>query len=149
MEAHKRPVRNASCAKRAIKGIWGLGPVHLPRSSARGATTTKRGWTTGSWDIVGIHGPIASDLPILLDGDNGLRQLQQHAPPGAQGSSQRGIARPSAIEDKQFPKTNSFLNGGAPAPWRDIAEFAGPMIAAGKDTQNDPNFLHRCGASRR
>jgi phosphoenolpyruvate phosphomutase len=42
------------------------------------------------------------------------------------------------IEDKQFPKTNSFLNGER-QPLADVAEFAG-KIAAGKDTQQDPNF---------
>ena len=48
---------------------------------------------------------------------------------------QRGIAGVS-IEDKQFPKTNSFLNGER-QPLADVEEFAG-KIAAGKDTQNDP-----------
>ncbi|MFX6949522.1 isocitrate lyase/phosphoenolpyruvate mutase family protein, partial [Acinetobacter baumannii] len=50
---------------------------------------------------------------------------------------QRGIAG-VCIEDKQFPKTNSFLNGER-QPLADVAEFAG-KIAAGKDTQNDPHF---------
>jgi phosphoenolpyruvate phosphomutase len=50
---------------------------------------------------------------------------------------QRGIAG-VCIEDKQFPKTNSFINGER-QPLADAAEFAG-KIAAGKDTQTDPNF---------
>ncbi|HEY2399828.1 MAG TPA: isocitrate lyase/phosphoenolpyruvate mutase family protein, partial [Steroidobacteraceae bacterium] len=50
---------------------------------------------------------------------------------------QRGIAG-VCIEDKQFPKTNSFLNGERQL-LADSAEFAG-KIAAGKDTQQDPNF---------
>jgi hypothetical protein len=50
---------------------------------------------------------------------------------------QRGIAG-VCIEDKQFPKTNSFLNGER-QPLADIEEFAG-KIAAGKDTQQDANF---------
>jgi phosphoenolpyruvate phosphomutase len=42
------------------------------------------------------------------------------------------------IEDKIFPKTNSFLNGER-QPLADVEEFAG-KIAAGKDTQTDPDF---------
>jgi phosphoenolpyruvate phosphomutase len=78
----------------------------------------------------------ASDLPILLDGDTGygnfnnMRRLVRKL-------EQRGIAG-VCIEDKQFPKTNSFLNGER-QPLADIEEFAG-KIAAGKDTQSDPNF---------
>jgi phosphoenolpyruvate phosphomutase len=78
----------------------------------------------------------ASDLPILLDGDTGygnfnnLRRLVRKL-------EQRGIAG-VCIEDKQFPKTNSFLNGER-QPLADIAEFAG-KIAAGKDTQRDADF---------
>ncbi len=78
----------------------------------------------------------ASDLPILLDGDTGygnfnnLRRLVRKL-------EQRGIAG-VCIEDKQFPKTNSFLNGER-QPLADIAEFAG-KITAGKDTQRDPSF---------
>ncbi|CAH2810229.1 MAG: Phosphoenolpyruvate phosphomutase (EC / Domain similar to phosphocholine cytidylyltransferases [uncultured Caballeronia sp.] len=50
---------------------------------------------------------------------------------------QRGIAG-VCIEDKQFPKTNSFINGEA-QPLADIDEFCG-KIKAGKDSQSDPNF---------
>jgi phosphoenolpyruvate phosphomutase len=79
----------------------------------------------------------ASDLPILLDGDTGygnfnnLRRLVRKL-------EQRGVAG-VCIEDKQFPKTNSFLNGER-QPLADIAEFAG-KIAAGKDTQRDADFV--------
>src|ERR1700722_16011348 len=78
----------------------------------------------------------ASDLPILLDGDTGygnfnnMRRLVRKL-------EQRGIAG-VCIEDKQFPKTNSFLNGER-QPLADIEEFVG-KIAAGKDTQTDSNF---------
>ena len=90
----------------------------------------------------------ASDLPILLDGDTGygnfnnVRRLVRKL-------EQRGIAG-VCIEDKQFPKTNSFLNGER-QPLAEVDEFAG-KIAAGKDTQNDPNFCDRRarrGADRR
>jgi len=50
---------------------------------------------------------------------------------------QRGIAG-VCIEDKQFPKTNSFI-GGERQPLAEIAEFCG-KIKAGKDSQSDPAF---------
>jgi len=49
---------------------------------------------------------------------------------------QRGIAG-ICIEDKLFPKTNSFLGEGQPLA--DVDEFCG-KIKAGKDSQTDPDF---------
>jgi phosphoenolpyruvate phosphomutase len=78
----------------------------------------------------------ASDLPILLDGDTGygnfnnVRRLVKKL-------EQRGVAG-VCIEDKQFPKTNSFI-GGERQPLADIDEFCG-KIKAGKDSQSDPDF---------
>ncbi|MFP3607234.1 isocitrate lyase/phosphoenolpyruvate mutase family protein, partial [Paraburkholderia sp. SIMBA_053] len=75
----------------------------------------------------------ASDLPILLDGDTGygnfnnVRRLVRKL-------EQRGIAG-VCIEDKVFPKTNSFIKGEA-QPLADIDEFCG-KIKAGKDSQTD------------
>jgi len=42
------------------------------------------------------------------------------------------------IEDKLFPKTNSFI-GGKRQPLADMEEFRG-KIKAGKDAQSDPDF---------
>ncbi|MEK6532283.1 MAG: isocitrate lyase/phosphoenolpyruvate mutase family protein, partial [Nitrospirota bacterium] len=50
---------------------------------------------------------------------------------------QRKIAA-VCIEDKLFPKTNSFIKGDA-QPMADMHEFCG-KIKAGKDAQSDPNF---------
>jgi phosphoenolpyruvate phosphomutase len=50
---------------------------------------------------------------------------------------QRGIAA-MCIEDKLFPKTNSFIQGEQ-QPLADIAEFSGKLKAA-KDTQQEPDF---------
>jgi phosphoenolpyruvate phosphomutase len=78
----------------------------------------------------------ASDLPILLDGDTGygnfnnVRRLVRKL-------EQRGIAG-VCIEDKHFPKTNSFI-GGERQPLADVDEFCG-KIKAGKDAQSDPDF---------
>jgi len=131
MEAHNgisaRIVREAG-----FKGIWGSG---LTISAQFGVRDNNEASWTQVVDTLEFMAD-ASDLPILLDGDTGygnfnnMRRLVRKL-------EQRGIAG-VCIEDKQFPKTNSFLNGER-QPLADIAEFAG-KIAAGKDTQQDPNF---------
>ena len=78
----------------------------------------------------------ATQIPILLDGDTGygnfnnmqrlIRKLEQ-----------RHIAA-VCIEDKLFPKTNSFLMGET-QPLADMEEFCG-KIKAGKDAQSDQDF---------
>ena len=131
MEAHNglsaRIVREAG-----FKGIWGSG---LSISAQFGVRDNNEASWTQVVDMLEFMAD-ASDLPILLDGDTGygnfnnMRRLVRKL-------EQRGIAG-VCIEDKQFPKTNSFLNG-VRQPLSEMAEFAG-KIAAGKDTQNDPNF---------
>ncbi len=77
----------------------------------------------------------STSIPILLDGDTGygnfnnVRRLVRKL-------EQRDIAG-VCIEDKLFPKTNSFLNGHQELA--DIDEFCG-KIKAGKDTQLDEDF---------
>jgi phosphoenolpyruvate phosphomutase len=131
MEAHNglsaRIVREAG-----FKGIWASG---LAISAQFGVRDNNEASWTQIVDMLEFMVD-ASDLPILLDGDTGygnfnnLRRLVRKL-------EQRGVAG-VCIEDKQFPKTNSFLNGER-QPLADIDEFAG-KIAAGKDTQRDPNF---------
>jgi phosphoenolpyruvate phosphomutase len=131
MEAHNglsaRIVREAG-----FKGIWASG---LSISAQFGVRDNNEVSWTQVVDMLEFMAD-ASDLPILLDGDTGygnfnnLRRLVRKL-------EQRGIAG-VCIEDKQFPKTNSFLNGER-QPLADIEEFAG-KIAAGKDTQTDSNF---------
>jgi phosphoenolpyruvate phosphomutase len=131
MEAHNglsaRIVREAG-----FSGIWASG---LSISAQLGVRDNNEASWTQVVDVLEFMAD-ASDLPILLDGDTGygnfnnMRRLVRKL-------EQRGIAG-VCIEDKQFPKTNSFLNGER-QPLADIAEFAG-KIAAGKDTQSDPNF---------
>ena len=78
----------------------------------------------------------ATTLPILLDGDTGygnfnnVRRLVRKL-------EQRDIAA-VCIEDKLFPKTNSFIDG-AKQELADIDEFCG-RIKAGKDAQQDDDF---------
>jgi phosphoenolpyruvate phosphomutase len=131
MEAHNglsaRIVREAG-----FKGIWASG---LSISAQFGVRDNNEASWTQVVDMLEFMAD-AGDLPILLDGDTGygnfnnmrrlVRKLEQRAIAGV------------CIEDKQFPKTNSFLNGER-QPLADIQEFAG-KIAAGKDSQNDPDF---------
>ncbi len=131
MEAHNglsaRIVREAG-----FGGIWASG---LSISAQFGVRDNNEASWTQVVDVLEFMAD-ASDLPILLDGDTGygnfnnMRRLVRKL-------EQRGIAG-VCIEDKQFPKTNSFLNGER-QPLADIEEFAG-KIAAGKDTQSDADF---------
>ena len=78
----------------------------------------------------------ATSIPIMLDGDTGygnfnnVRRLIKKL-------EQRQIAA-VCIEDKLFPKTNSFI-GGEAQPLADIEEFSGKIKAA-KDAQADDDF---------
>src|SRR6202041_1281203 len=131
MEAHNglsaRIVREAG-----FKGIWAS---WLSISAQFGVRDNNEASWTQVVDVLEFMAD-ASDLPILLDGDTGygnfnnMRRLVRKL-------EQRGIAG-VCIEDKQFPKTNSFLNAER-QPLADIEEFVG-KIAAGKDTQQDPTF---------
>src|SRR6202167_1259349 len=131
MEAHNglsaRIVREAG-----FKAIWGSG---LAISAQFGVRDNNAASWTQVVDNLEFMAD-ASDLPILLDGDTGygnfnnVRRLVRKL-------EQRGIAG-VCIEDKLFPKTNSFLNGER-QPLADMDEFAG-KIAAGKDTQTHPDF---------
>ena len=78
----------------------------------------------------------ACNIPILLDGDTGygnfnnVRRLVRKL-------EQRDIAA-VCIEDKLYPKTNSFIDGNKQA-LADIDEFCS-RIKAGKDAQIDDDF---------
>jgi phosphoenolpyruvate phosphomutase len=78
----------------------------------------------------------ATTIPILLDGDTGygnfnnVRRLVHKL-------EQRNIAA-VCIEDKLYPKTNSFINGEK-QQLAEIDEFCS-RIKAGKDAQSDDDF---------
>src|ERR1700712_3546229 len=131
MEAHNG--LSARIVKEAgFKAIWGSG---LTISAQFGVRDNNEASWTQVVDTLEFMAD-ASDLPILLDGDTGygnfnnMRRLVRKL-------EQRGIAG-VCIEDKQFPKTNSFI-GGERQPLAEIDEFAG-KIKAGKDSQHDENF---------
>ncbi|MBX3234926.1 MAG: phosphoenolpyruvate mutase [Nitrospiraceae bacterium] len=115
-----------------FKGIWGSG---LSISAQFGVRDNNE----ASWTQVLETLEFMSDavrIPILLDGDTGygnFNNMQRLV----RKLEQRNIAA-VCIEDKLFPKTNSFIKGGA-QPLADMQEFCG-KIKAGKDAQTDPDF---------
>jgi len=115
-----------------FKGIWGSG---LALSAQFGVRDSNEASWTQVIDMLEFMSDITS-IPILLDGDTGygnfnnMRRLVMKL-------EQRSIAG-VCIEDKQFPKTNSFIDGER-QPLADIDEFCG-KIKAGKDSQSDDDF---------
>lgn len=113
-------------------GIWASGLSISAQFGVR--DNNEASWTQVLEDLEFMSD--ATKVPILLDGDTGygnfnnmqrlIRKLEQ-----------RNIAA-VCIEDKLFPKTNSFLKGDA-QPMADMQEFCG-KIKAGKDAQVDPDF---------
>jgi phosphoenolpyruvate phosphomutase len=132
MEAH-----NGLTAKlveeAGFEAIWASG---LSLSAALGVRDNNEASWTQVLDVLEFMAD-ASTLPILLDGDTGygnfnnVRRLIKKL-------EQRNVAG-VCLEDKLFPKTNSFINGEKQA-LAEIDEFCGKLQAA-KDTQDDPHFV--------
>lgn len=131
MEAHNglsaRIVESAG-----FRGIWASG---LSISAQFGVRDNNEASWSQVVDMLEFMSD-ASSIPILLDGDTGygnfnnMRRLVRKL-------EQRSIAG-VCIEDKQFPKTNSFIDGES-QELADIDEFCG-KIKAGKDSQLDDDF---------
>ena len=115
-----------------FRGIWASG---LSISAQFGVRDNNE----ASWTQILENLEFMSDattIPILLDGDTGygnFNNMQRLV----RKLEQRRIAA-VCIEDKLFPKTNSFIKGNA-QPMADMQEFCG-KIKAGKDAQTDPDF---------
>ncbi|MEC0235752.1 phosphoenolpyruvate mutase [Paenibacillus kribbensis] len=131
MEAHNG--LSAKIVEEAgFKGIWASG---LSISAAMGVRDSNEASWTQVLDVLEFMSD-ATSIPILLDGDTGygnfnnarrlVKKLEQHSIAGV------------CIEDKRFPKMNSFINGQGQA-LADIEEFSG-KIKAMKDTQTDEDF---------
>lgn len=116
-----------------FKGIWASG---LTLSGSMGVRDNNEASWTQVLEIVEFMSD-ATRVPILLDGDTGygnfnnLRRLVSKL-------ESRHIAG-VCIEDKLFPKTNSFIDGEKQSLAR-LDEFCG-KIKAGKDTQRDDDFV--------
>ena len=115
-----------------FKGIWASG---LALSAQYGVRDNNEASWTQIVEMLEFMSDVTA-IPILLDGDTGygnfnnMRRLVKKL-------EQRGIAG-VCIEDKVFPKTNSFISGER-QPLADMDEFCG-KIKAGKDSQLDPDF---------
>ncbi|BBB89888.1 MAG TPA: phosphoenolpyruvate mutase [Methylomusa anaerophila] len=130
MEAH-----NGLSAKivqeTGFDGIWASG---LSISASLGVRDSNEASWTQVLEILEFMSD-ATSIPILVDGDTGygnfnnVRRLVKKL-------CQRGIAA-VCIEDKLFPKTNSFI--GNSQQLADIDEFCG-RIKAGQDSKTDPHF---------
>ncbi len=115
-----------------FKGIWASG---LSISAQFGVRDNNEASWTQVLETIEFMSDAAS-IPILLDGDTGygnFNNMQRLV----RKLEQRKIAA-VCIEDKLFPKTNSFIKGDA-QPMADMHEFCG-KIKAGKAAQSDPDF---------
>jgi phosphoenolpyruvate phosphomutase len=139
MEAHDG--MSARIAQEAgFEAIWASG---LSISASMGV----RDANEASWTQVLEHVEFMTDattVPIMVDADTGygnfnnVRRLVRKL-------EERGAAA-MCIEDKLYPKTNSYIRGEE-QPLMDVGEFCGKLRAA-KDTQRDPDFtvVARCEA---
>ncbi len=131
MEAH-----NALSARiveeTGFPAIWASG---LSISAALGVRDSNEASWTQVVEVLEFMAD-ATSIPILVDGDTGygnfnnFRRLVRKL-------EQRGIAG-VCIEDKLFPKTNSFL--GDDQELADVEEFCG-KIRAGVDSRGDADFV--------
>ncbi len=131
MEAHNG-ISARIVEEAGFKGIWASG---LALSAQYGVRDNNEASWTQVVEMLEFMSDV-TQIPILLDGDTGygnfnnMRRLVRKL-------EQRGIAG-VCIEDKLFPKTNSFINGSR-QPLAESDEFCG-KIKAGKDSQTDPDF---------
>jgi len=115
-----------------FRGIWGSGLALSAQHAVR--DNNELSWTQVIDTLEFMSD--ATSIPILLDGDTGygdfnnMRRLVQKL-------EQRDIAG-VCIEDKLFPKSNSFILGEQ-QELEDIETFCG-KIQAGKDAQKDDDF---------
>lgn len=115
-----------------FKALWGGG---LSISAQLGVRDSNEASWTQVLEVLEFMAD-ATSLPILVDGDTGhgnfnnfrrlVRKLEQRSLAGV------------CIEDKLFPKTNSFIDGDKQR-LADIDEFCG-RIKAGCDTRRDQDF---------
>lgn len=128
MEAHDG--LSAAIAERAgFKGLWASG---LSISSALGYRDANEASWTQVVDVV-ERMVDATNIPVLVDGDSGFGNFN-NARLLAKKLEQRG-ASGVAIEDKGFPKMNSFV--GDRHPLADINEFCGRLRAVKDTTGSD------------
>ncbi len=131
MEAHSG--LSAKIAEEAgFRGIWASG---LSISASLGLRDSNEASWTQVLEVLEYMAD-ATTLPILVDGDTGhgnfnnMRRFTRKL-------GERGVGG-VCIEDKLFPKANSFV--GEAQPLADVKEFCG-RLKAGKDSQVDDDFV--------
>jgi phosphoenolpyruvate phosphomutase len=113
-------------------GIWASG---LSISAALAVRDSNEASWTQVLEVLEFMSD-ATTIPILVDGDTGYGNFNNVRRLVAK-LCRRDIAG-VCIEDKLFPKTNSFIGDGQPLA--EIEEFCG-KIKAGKDSQLDDDFV--------
>ena len=132
MEAHNG--LSAKIVEEAgFEAIWASG---LSMSASLGVRDSNEATWTQVLEVLEFMCD-ATSIPILVDGDTGygdfntMRRLIRKL-------ESRGIAG-VCIEDKCFPKTNSFIRGTS-QPLAKIDEFCG-KIKAGREAQSNDDFV--------
>ncbi len=115
-----------------FRGVWASG---LTTSASLGLRDSNEASWTQVLDQLEYMAD-ATRLPILVDGDTGHGNFN-NVRRFVRKLGERGLAG-VCIEDKLFPKTNSFIGEGQALA--DIEEFCG-RIKAGKDSQVDDDFV--------
>jgi len=132
MEAHN--ALSARIAEEAgFAAIWASG---LSMSAALGVRDANEASWTHLLDVLEFMAD-ATTVPILMDGDTGFGNFNNVRRLVTKLEA-RGVAG-VCLEDKLFPKTNSFLHGES-QPLAAITEFCG-KISAAKDSQHDRDFV--------
>ncbi|MFI6348021.1 phosphoenolpyruvate mutase [Streptomyces sp. NPDC050560] len=131
LEAHNG-ISAVVAEEAGFNGIWASGLALSAQFGVRDNNETS--WTQVV-DMAEFMADVTS-VPILLDGDTGYGNFN-NTRRLVRKLEQRGVAG-VCIEDKAFPKTNSFINGKHQT-LADTAEFCG-KIAAAKDSQSDDDF---------
>jgi len=132
MEAHNglsaRLVEEAG-----FEAIWASG---LSMSASQGLRDCNEASWTQTLECIEFMAD-AAGIPILVDGDSGHGNFN-NVRRFVQKLERRGAAGVS-LEDKQFPKINSFIDGPR-QPLADPDEFAG-RIRAAVDVRADDDFM--------
>jgi len=131
MEAHDA-LSAAIAAEAGFAGLWASGLSIASTLGYRDANEAS--WT----EIVDVVERIAdaAGIPVLVDGDSGFGNFN-NARLAAVKLQQRGAAG-ICLEDKGFPKMNSFV--GERHPLADTQEFCGRLRAV-KDSVSDDAFV--------
>ncbi len=117
-------------------GISGLWASSLTLSCAAGLRDNSELTMTEVLDVLETI-TARANIPILFDGDTGYGQFS-HFQQLVRKLCLRRVGG-VCIEDKIFPKTNSFLRSES-QPLAPVEEFAG-KLRAGKDAQTDSDFV--------